>query len=62
LKYLTLFNRYGQEVFTTTKQGQGCNGIYKGDKQNAGAFTWMAEAIDYKGRTISKKGIVILIR
>jgi CHU_C Type IX secretion signal domain len=55
LKYLTLFNRYGQEVFTTTKQGQGCNGIYKGDKQNAGAFTWMAEAIDYKGRTISKK-------
>ncbi len=62
LKYFTIFNRYGQLVFTTSRQGEGWNGIFKDDRQNSGAFTWIAEAIDFKGRTITRKGILILIR
>lgn len=62
LKYFSVFNRYGQMVFTTTKVGEGWNGIFKGEKQNAGGFTWIAEAIDYKGNTITRKGIAVLIR
>jgi gliding motility-associated-like protein len=62
LKYFSVFNRYGQMVFSTTKLGEGWNGIFKGDRQNAGGFTWMAEAIDFKGNTIQRKGVVILIR
>ena len=49
-------------IFTTTKQGAGWNGEFKGHGQDSGAFTWIAEAIDYKGKTITRKGIVILIR
>jgi gliding motility-associated-like protein len=62
LKFFSVFNRYGQMVFTTTKVGEGWNGIFLGEKQNAGAFTWIAEAVDYKGNTITRKGIAILIR
>ncbi len=62
LKYFSVFNRYGQMVFSTAKPGEGWNGVYKGDRQNAGGFTWMAEAIDFKGNTIQRKGVVILIR
>lgn len=62
LKFFSVFNRYGQMVFTTTKVGEGWNGIFLGQKQNAGAFTWVAEAIDYKGNTIKRSGIAILVR
>lgn len=62
LKYFSVFNRYGQLVFTTTKSGEGWNGMFKGEKQNAGGFTWMAEAVDFKGNIIQKNGVAILIR
>ena len=62
LKYFRVFNRYGEMVFTTSKPGEGWNGIYKGDRQNAGGFTWMAEAIDYNGNIIRKNGVALLIR
>ncbi|MFN8253853.1 MAG: gliding motility-associated C-terminal domain-containing protein [Ferruginibacter sp.] len=62
LKYFRVFNRYGEMVFATSKPGEGWNGIYKGERQNAGGFTWMAEAIDYRGNIIQKSGFVILIR
>lgn len=62
LKYFRVFNRYGEMVFTTSKPGEGWNGIYKGDRQNAGGFTWMAEGIDFNGNIIRKNGAAILIR
>ncbi len=62
LKFFRVFNRYGEMVFTTSKPGEGWNGIYKGERQNAGGFTWMAEAIDYRGNIIQKSGFVVLVR
>lgn len=62
LKYFRVFNRYGEMVFATGKPGEGWNGIYKGERQNAGGFTWMAEAVDYRGNIIQKNGVVVLIR
>lgn len=62
LKYFRVFNRYGEMVFATTKPGEGWNGMFKGEKQNAGGFTWMAEAIDFKGNSIHKNGVALLIR
>lgn len=62
LKYFRVFNRYGEMVFTTSKPGEGWNGIYKGDRQNAGGFTWEVEATDYRGNLIKKKGVALLIR
>jgi gliding motility-associated-like protein len=62
LKYFAVFNRYGQLVYKTTVHGQGWNGKYNGEMQNTGAFAWMAEAIDYKGNTITRKGMAVLIK
>lgn len=62
LKFFSVFNRYGQMVFTTTRAGEGWNGIFLGQQQNAAAFTWIAEAIDYKGNIIKRNGIAVLIR
>ncbi|HRI20686.1 MAG TPA: gliding motility-associated C-terminal domain-containing protein, partial [Panacibacter sp.] len=61
-KYFTIFNRYGETVFTTSDASVGWDGIYKGQRQASGTFVWKAEGVDYNGRTIFKKGTVVLIR
>lgn len=62
LKHFTVYNRYGQQVFVTAVQGKGWNGMVQGEMQNTGAFAWVAEAIDYKGNVVKKKGMAILIK
>lgn len=62
LKYFSIFNRYGQMVYSTTVQGEGWNGKLKGVPQEQGTYTWMAEAIDFNGNVYKQKGFCILIR
>jgi gliding motility-associated-like protein len=62
LRYFSVYNRYGQLVYTTARQGEGWNGMINARGQNTGAFVWNAEAIDYKGNIIRRKGTVILLR
>lgn len=62
LKYFAVYNRYGQQVFITATSGKGWDGMVKGEMQNTGAFAWAAEAVDYKGNVIKKKGMVVLIK
>ena len=62
LKYFIVYNRYGQEVYRTSIPGLGWNGKLKDKDQNIGTYVWAAEAVDYKGNVISKKGLLILIR
>jgi gliding motility-associated-like protein len=62
LIYFKVYNRRGELVFSTTTQNQGWDGIYKGALQDADVYVWMAEAIDYLGKTIFKKGTAALIR
>jgi gliding motility-associated-like protein len=62
LKYFSVYNRYGQLIYTTNVQGRGWNGTYNGAKQNQGTYVWDAEAVDFKGEVIHRKGTVILIR
>jgi gliding motility-associated-like protein len=61
-KYFTIYNRYGQQVFTTTDAAIGWDGSFKGTEQRTGTFVWFAEGIDYKGTILQQKGTVILIR
>lgn len=61
-RYFTIFNVYGQQVFTTTNSAVGWDGIFKGAKQGFGTYVWIAEGIDYKGLKLQAKGTVILIR
>lgn len=62
IKYFAIYNRYGELVFKTTVQGAGWDGKVKGIRQNTGAFVWMAEAVDFKGNVITKKGTVVLVK
>lgn len=59
--YFRVFNRYGQMVFSTTNENIGWDGTFKGALQNMSTFVWMAEGIDYTGKTIFRKGTVMII-
>jgi gliding motility-associated-like protein len=62
INYFSVYNRWGQLVFTTTVNGQGWDGKIKGQLQNSGVFVWMASGIDYLGQPFFQKGTVALIR
>ncbi len=61
-KYLTIFNRWGQQVFTTTNAGIGWDGSYNGQEMPTGTYVWIVGGVDYSGRVVEKRGTVILIR
>jgi gliding motility-associated-like protein len=62
LKYFAVYNRYGELIYKSANENQGWDGFIKGAAQNTGSFVWMAEAVDYLGRTIFRKGTSMLIR
>ena len=57
--YLTALWRNG---IYNQQTRRGWNGIYKGDRQNAGGFPGWLEAIDYNGNIIRKMVFALLIR
>ena len=61
-KYFSLYNRWGEMVFTTSSLNKGWDGIYKGHKQNTGVYAWIAEVIDFEDKLIKIKGTTLLIR
>jgi len=61
-KYFTLYNRWGEQVFTTADPTKGWNGLHKGKPQASGTFVWMVEAVDNNDKVIRQKGTVLLIR
>ncbi|MBL7725732.1 MAG: choice-of-anchor L domain-containing protein [Chitinophagaceae bacterium] len=61
-RYFRVFNRWGQIVFNTQDPNKGWDGRVNGVRQSTGTFIWMAEAIDYKGNLISRRGFVTIVR
>ena len=62
LDYFRIYNRWGQVMYSTTREGQGWNGLFEGAKQPSGTFVYMAQALDYTGKKVFVKGTVVLIR
>lgn len=60
--YFKVFNRWGQPVFVTTNPTIGWNGTMKGSFVPTGTFVWIAEAVDFRGNKIMRRGTVTLIR
>jgi gliding motility-associated-like protein len=60
--YFRVYNRLGQMLFSTSTQEQGWDGRISGILQPSGAYVYMAQAVDYTGKTINKKGTFVLIR
>jgi gliding motility-associated-like protein len=61
-KYFRVFNRWGQIIFSTTKQHEGWDGRIAGKDQATGVYVWMIEGITGDNKVITKKGTVTLIR
>jgi gliding motility-associated-like protein len=57
-----IYNRWGQLLYSTSTIGRGWDGNFNGIKQATGTYIFMAEAVDYLGKPLFKKGTVVLIR
>ena len=62
LYYFSVYNRWGQLVFTTKEPGKGWDGKINGITQPTSVFVWVLKAKDNQQRIISRKGTVVLIR
>lgn len=60
--YFRIYNRWGQMVYSTSSTGSGWDGTFGGKEQSSGTFVYMAQATDYLGKLINKKGTIVLIR
>ena len=60
--FFRIYNRFGQLVFATTNANVGWDGRLKDNTQSFNTFVWIAEAIDYKGNLIQRKGTVTVIQ
>jgi len=60
--YLAVYNRLGQMIYRTTNYHDGWDGTFRGERLSTGTFVYIAQAIDYRGKTLFKRGTVTLIR
>jgi gliding motility-associated-like protein len=62
LTFFRIYNRWGQMLFSTSEIGKGWNGTFGGSDQPSGTYVYMAEAVDYLDKKVTKKGTVVLLR
>jgi gliding motility-associated-like protein len=61
LKDFSVFNRWGEKIFSTNNPGKGWDGTYKGLPCNVGAYVFMISGSNEK-EEVFLKGTVMLIR
>ena len=62
LSYFRIYNRWGQEVFSTNDLNSGWNGLSKGNQKIEGAYVWVLKATDVIGQVYNQKGSFVLIK
>lgn len=62
LRSFTIYNRFGQQVFSTNERNKGWDGRIKTMPQSTGVFVWVFHGEDSKGAPVEKKGSFVLIR
>ena len=60
--YFRVYNRWGQQIFSTNSLIEGWDGTIKGVKQQTGTYVWMLKAEDLAGKIYEMKGVSTLIR
>jgi len=60
--YFRIYDRWGQQVFSTNSLSAGWDGTIKGVKQQSGTYVWMLRAEDIAGKIYEMKGTSTLIR
>lgn len=62
LRHLTIYNRWGQIIFSTRTKDVGWDGKFKDVPQPADIYVYILEMEGLSGKRISQKGTVALIR
>ncbi|MBC7721416.1 MAG: gliding motility-associated C-terminal domain-containing protein, partial [Pedobacter sp.] len=62
LDFFSVYNRFGQLIYTTSENNKGWDGTINGTQQMSGTYVFMAQGTDYLGKVIFKKGTVVLVR
>jgi gliding motility-associated-like protein len=62
LQTFSIYNRWGQNVFTTVERGKGWDGKFGGELQPAAVYIWVLKLADRHKKITEKKGTVMLIR
>lgn len=62
LQEFRVYNRWGQEVFSTTDPRSGWDGTYKGEPQESGVYNYLIRVSYPDGRVQTFKGDVTLVR
>jgi gliding motility-associated-like protein len=60
--YFSVYNRWGNLIFTSQDPNQGWDGTFKGVAQPVETYLWIAEGIDLNGKKIVAKGMTSLVR
>jgi gliding motility-associated-like protein len=59
---LSIYNRHGMKIFTSSDPSQGWDGTFRGLAQPLDAYAWTIHYSDQSGVSQSLKGTVLLIR
>lgn len=62
LHYFKVFNRWGEMIFSTSKQNEGWAGKIKGKIAPSGTYVWIIYAEDIAGKKYQLKGTTTIIR
>jgi gliding motility-associated-like protein len=62
LKNFSIFNRWGQLVFSSSSRGEGWNGKLNGITQASGGYVWVLQASNATGVVIKKTGTLALVQ
>jgi gliding motility-associated-like protein len=57
-----IYSRWGQTVFRTVSSTKRWDGSFKGLDMPAGAYPWIIDYVNRKGKQIKLKGVVLLVR
>jgi gliding motility-associated-like protein len=57
-----IFNRWGEQIFSSEKSTDGWDGKYKGTYVQQGAYAYVVDVTDDSGKHIQSKGTVMVIR
>jgi adhesin/invasin len=60
--YFSVYNRWGNLIFTTEDPNAGWDGSFKGVPQPVETYLWIGEGVDINGKKVVQKGMVSLVR
>ncbi len=59
---MKIFNRWGEQMYTSSDINQGWDGTFRGNAVPEGTYAFVADLTDFSGRKFTRSGSVVLLR